>query len=96
MINFLQRANFDEESSYVWREILSRWGQADYDDKVKRASHQETLKGECEAYQYGRDRQKSYPKIGDQLDALYKAGVFPEDMEAEIKKVKTDNPKPTE
>ena len=96
MINFLQRANFDEESSYVWREILSRWGQADYDDKVKRKEHQDTLKLEWEAFQYGRDRIKAYPNIGDQLDALYKAGVFPEDMEAEIKKVKTDNPKPTE
>ena len=96
MINFLQRANFDEESSYVWREIVSRFGKADYDDVDKRAKHEATLKDEWEAYQYGRDRIKKYPEIGDQLDALYKAGVFPEDMEAEIKKVKTDNPKPTE
>ena len=93
MINFLQRANFDEESSYVWREILSRWGQADYDDKVKRASHQETLKGEWEAYQYGRDRQKSYPKIGDQLDDLYRKGAFSDSMAASLKAVKDKWPK---
>tara|TARA_Y100000590_G_scaffold5929_1_gene7909 strand:- start:903 stop:1205 length:303 start_codon:yes stop_codon:yes gene_type:complete len=96
LINFLDLKEWESEHSSVWREILSRWGEADYADDTKRAAHKETLKGEWEAYQYGRDRQKSYPEIGDQLDALYKAGVFPEDMEAEIKKVKDDNPKPTE
>jgi len=43
--------------------------------------------------QYQRDRAPQYPDIGDQLDALYHAGVFPADMAAKIKKVKDDNPK---
>ena len=34
-----------------------------------------------------------YPSIGDQLDALYHAGVFPEDMAAKIKIVKDEYPK---
>ena len=38
-------------------------------------------------------RNRVYPPIGDQLDALYHAGVFPSDMAAKIKKVKDDNPK---
>ena len=42
------------------------------------------------------DRKYTYPDIGDQLDALYHAGVFPADMAAKIKKVKDDNPKPSE
>lgn len=38
-------------------------------------------------------RVSSYPAIGDQLDALFKAGVFPADMEAQIQAVKDANPK---
>ena len=36
----------------------------------------------------------SYPSIGDQLDALFKAGAFPDDMAAEIQAIKDNNPKP--
>ena len=91
--SFLDNIEWDENHSLVWKEIVSRWGEADYADDTKRSVHKETLKGEWEAYQYGRARIKKYPAIGDQLDALYKAGVFPADMEAKIKKVKDDNPK---
>ena len=96
MKNFLDLTEWNTNHSSIWREIVSRFGKADYDDVDKRAKHEATLKDEWEAYQYGRDRIKKYPEIGDQLDALYKAGAFPSDMEAEIKKVKDDNPKPTE
>ena len=34
-----------------------------------------------------------YPTIGDQLDALYHAGVFPDDMAAQIQAVKERYPK---
>ena len=37
-----------------------------------------------------------YPDIGDQLDALYHAGVFPEDMANQIKAVKDKYPKNSE
>ena len=94
--SFLDNTKWDEHHSSVWKEIVSRWGEADYADDTKRAEHKTTLKGEWEAYQYGRNRIRSYPTIGDQLDALYKAGAFPDDMVVKIKKVKTDNPKPTE
>lgn len=40
------------------------------------------------------NRRRSYPVIGDQLDALYHAGVFPDDMAAQIKAVKDKYPKP--
>lgn len=43
--------------------------------------------------QYQRDRAAEYPAIGDQLDALFKAGVFPADMAATIQAVKDKYPK---
>jgi hypothetical protein len=43
--------------------------------------------------QYQRERAKEYPSIGDQLDALFKAGVFPADMAATIQAVKDKYPK---
>ena len=41
-------------------------------------------------------RMSEYPDIGDQLDALYHAGVFPEDMANKIKAVKDKYPKNSE
>lgn len=43
--------------------------------------------------QYQHDRAKEYPSIGDQLDALFHAGVFPEEMAATIQAVKDRYPK---
>lgn len=43
---------------------------------------------------YARRRQIAYPSIGDQLDALFHAGVFPESMAAQIQAVKDKYPKP--
>lgn len=43
---------------------------------------------------YRKLREAEYPSIGDQLDALFKAGVFPEDMAALIAEVKNKYPKP--
>ena len=40
-------------------------------------------------------RRNEYPPIGDQLDALFKAGVFPADMAAAIHAVKDKYPKGT-
>jgi hypothetical protein len=42
---------------------------------------------------YAQKRAMEYPPIGDQLDALYKAGVFPEDMAEKIAEVKAKYPK---
>jgi len=49
------------------------------------------LTAEYDAQAYARDRQ--YPPIGDQLDALFHAGVFPAEMAAEIQAVKDKYPK---
>ena len=42
---------------------------------------------------YQRDRAAEYPPIGDQLDALFHAGVFPADMAAALQAVKNKYPK---
>jgi len=42
---------------------------------------------------YQAPRKAEYPSIGDQLDALYHAGVFPADMTATLKAVKDKYPK---
>ena len=48
---------------------------------------------EAQEATYGWKRIQDYPSIGNQLDSLFHAGVFPEDMEAEIQAVKDNHPK---
>ena len=52
-----------------------------------------SLKTEYDKNKYQRDRKRKYPDMGDQLDALYHAGAFPEDMAAKLKAVKDEFPK---
>ena len=42
---------------------------------------------------YKQQRVAEYPPIGDQLDALFHAGVFPPEMAAQIQAVKDKYPK---
>ena len=51
------------------------------------------LQAEYDAQAYARSRAPEYPPIGDQLDALFKAGVFPAEMAAVIQAVKDKYPK---
>jgi len=48
---------------------------------------------EFNAQPYFEKRVREYPSIGDQLDALFHAGVFPEEMAAQIQAVKDKYPK---
>lgn len=43
---------------------------------------------------YDIKRMMAYPSIGDQLDALFKAGIFPEEIASQIQAVKDKYPKP--
>ena len=51
------------------------------------------LQADYDAKEYQRSRASEYPAIGDQLDALFHAGVFPEDMAEIIQAVKDKYPK---
>jgi hypothetical protein len=46
-----------------------------------------------EQQEYKELRATEYPSIGDQLDALFHAGVFPEEMAAQIQAIKDKYPK---
>ena len=46
-----------------------------------------------DALSYVEKRTVEYPPIGDQLDALFHAGVFPTEMAAKIQAVKDKYPK---
>jgi hypothetical protein len=52
------------------------------------------LQAEYDAQFYRQERAAQYPPIGDQLDALFHAGVFPAEMAAQIQAVKDQFPKP--
>lgn len=43
---------------------------------------------------YRTERAAAYPPVGDQLDALFKAGLFPPELAAQIQAVKDAHPKP--
>lgn len=42
---------------------------------------------------YAELRKQEYPSIGDQLDALFKAGLFPPEMAEKLQAVKDEYPK---
>ena len=48
---------------------------------------------EIDNHAYIEKRTAEYPSIGDQLDALFHAGVFTEEMAAQIQAVKDKYPK---
>lgn len=51
------------------------------------------IQSEREVNAYKEQRAAEYPSIGDQLDALFRAGVFPAEMAEQIQAVKTKYPK---
>ena len=91
MRNFLDLKTWKEEDSSIYRAIVSRFGQSDYDDEAKRTKHIATLKSEWETAKYQRDRAEAYPSIADQLDDLYHNGI--NGWKTTIKAVKDKYPK---
>ena len=51
------------------------------------------MEAERLATEYQRQRAAEYPPVGDQLDALFHAGAFPEEMAAQLQAVKDKYPK---
>ena len=56
-------------------------------------AEQARLQAEYDAKEYARKRASEYLPLGDQLDALFHAGVFPPEMAAMIQAVKDKYPK---
>ena len=57
------------------------------------AYDKDAVQSYVDAHAYIAQRQAEYPSIGDQLDALFHAGVFPAEMAAMIQAVKDKYPK---
>jgi hypothetical protein len=56
-------------------------------------AEQQRLQQAYDWAEYQRNRAREYPSIQEQLDALYHAGVFPAEMAARIRAVKTKYPR---
>jgi len=90
-MNYLELKTWQDSHSSVWREIVSRFGQSDYNDETKRKKHMATLKSEWENKKYQRNRAEAYPSIEDQLDDLYHNGI--DGWKKTIKAIKDKYPK---
>lgn len=62
---------------------------------VEIAAELARIQAEYDASFYQQQRRSEYPAIGDQLDALFHAGVFPPEMAAQIQAIKDKYPKGT-
>ena len=82
---------FDPSYTYSYSEGIAIKGAAIAVDTEEVAR----MEAEEVAIRYIEARKTAYPSIGDQLDALFHAGVFPANMAAQIQAVKDANPKPT-
>ena len=90
-MNYLELKTWQDSHSSIYREIVSRFGQSDYNDETKRKKHMATLKSEWENKKYQRNRAEAYPSIEDQLDDLYHNGI--DGWKSTIKAIKDKYPK---
>ncbi len=78
----------NDYSGFVWHEETSCPTEEELENL------KESVETEKSNTAYKALRQKEYPSIGDQLDALFHAGVFPEDMATQLQAIKDAYPKP--
>ena len=101
VVNGQEWADNAKEEAHVLAKIAKY--KSDYDEAVAKGNYlnrkqrdDAEAKAEQDAYDnapYSEKRRRSYPPIGDQLDALWKGGDDAEAMKAIVNKVKTDFPK---
>ena len=95
----LKQLGFKLDTDYVLEDDgsgvrISEWKSVQPQQTVPEieAAHAE-WQVEWDAQAYARNRKPEYPPIGDQLDALFHAGVFPADMAVQLQAVKDKYPK---
>ena len=86
--------NGDEYNGLIWNEPPVWEGGQKKPTREEVEEEVARLQAEYEAKEYQRQRAPEYPPIGDQLDALFHAGVFPPEMAAQIQAIKDKYPKP--
>jgi hypothetical protein len=62
-MNYLEQKEWSDSHSSVWKEIVSRFGQSEYDDEARRTIHTATLKAEWDAKEYARNRKAEYDQL---------------------------------
>jgi hypothetical protein len=82
-----------DELNDAWYETVIWEGDVSKPTLAALKTKMDEMQADSDAKKYQRDRQGQYPPIGDQLDALFHAGVFPDDMAAQLQAVKDANPK---
>jgi hypothetical protein len=93
----LERLGFDRYNDYVLQDdgsgvYIAEWKSAQpqpSDADIETAHAEWRVERNSTEYQ----RLREYPPIGDQLDALFHAGVFPADMAAQLQAVKDKYPR---
>jgi len=65
----------------------------DWQDTETTMPTEDEINNEIARLQISHNRKVSYPDIGDQLDDLFKAGAFSEEMTATLQAVKDKYPK---
>ena len=74
--------------------VVSRVGDTAYDENGNEVAYDaDAVQTLMDSKAYIDSRKNEYPSIGDQLDALFHAGAFPDDMAAQIQAVKDKYPK---
>lgn len=95
-MSYIEQKVWADSHSSVWREIVSRFGQSEYDDEDRRTIHMATLKTEWEAKAYARTRKAKYDLLNqDEMrfdDTVNSTTTW---VDA-INSIKSAHPKPTE
>lgn len=95
-MNYLELKTWNSEHSCVWKEIVSRFGQSEYDDADRRAIHMATLRTEWQAKAYARSRKAKYDLLNqDEMrfdDTVNSTTTWVDAINA----IKSAHPKPTE
>lgn len=78
----------------LYPQVATVRGDEAFDANDNKIEYDESaVQAEMNRTAYIENRAKEYPPIGDQLDALFHAGVFPPEMAAMIQAVKDKYPK---
>ena len=92
-MSFLNSTEWDEINYLHFEEIVSRFGQAAYDNENTRATHMATLKTEWDAKVYARSRKAAYDLLNQdemRYDDLINSTTTWQDA---IAAIKTEYPK---
>ena len=80
----------------TYTNVVTIRGDEAFDEQGNPVTYNEaTVQAYIDSQAYIENRQREYPPIGDQLDALWKGGDAAAEMLAKVQAVKTKYPKPS-